>query len=221
MTSQSAPIEPQDLTIDGPNQLWVADITYVAVVDRPRLRRGVSFSTLGSRRGRSAIRISRSIDFRLTLAALNAAIDEPQSRSSAALRFSQPLGSRFAICLLKPTGSVASLRSCFGSMEQIRGGGILIDNRQGRELHEDPQGLDQPSIGNGLRRLRRCSPRTFRRSPRRPVLRTRRRRSMLRPGLSHPATVRGSQPPAHSQFGGLIPVRPNGPTPIGGQFWTR
>jgi putative transposase len=60
------------LTVDGPNQLWVADITYVAthegfayvaVILDAWSRRAVGYT------------ISRSIDVHLTLAALKAAIE--------------------------------------------------------------------------------------------------------------------------------------------------
>jgi Integrase core domain len=60
------------LAIDGPNQLWVADITYVAIVE------GFAYVAVildaWSRRA-VGYAISRSIDVRLTLAALNAAIE--------------------------------------------------------------------------------------------------------------------------------------------------
>ena len=66
------PNRTKDLTIDGPNQLWVADITYVAVVE------GFAYVAVildaWSRRA-VGYAISRSIDIRLTLAALNAATE--------------------------------------------------------------------------------------------------------------------------------------------------
>jgi putative transposase len=66
------PNRTKDLTIDGPNQLWVADITYVAVVE------GFAYVAVildaWSRRA-VGYAISRSIDVRLTLAALKAAIE--------------------------------------------------------------------------------------------------------------------------------------------------
>ncbi len=66
------PDRTKDLTIDGPNQLWVADITYVAIVA------GFAYVAVildaWSRRA-VGYAISRSIDVRLTLAALNAAIE--------------------------------------------------------------------------------------------------------------------------------------------------
>jgi putative transposase len=66
------PNRTKNLTIDEPNQLWVADITYVAILGGFAYvavildawsRRAVGYS------------ISRSIDVRLTLAALNAATE--------------------------------------------------------------------------------------------------------------------------------------------------
>jgi putative transposase len=66
------PNRTRELTVDGPNQLWVADITYVAthegfayvaVILDAWSRRAVGYT------------ISRSIDVHLTLAALKAAIE--------------------------------------------------------------------------------------------------------------------------------------------------
>ena len=71
-TSRSIRNRAKDLTIDGPDQLWVADITYVAI------REGFAYVAVildaWSRRV-VGYAISRSIDVRLTLAALNAAIE--------------------------------------------------------------------------------------------------------------------------------------------------
>jgi putative transposase len=66
------PNRTQDLAIDGPNQLWVADITYVAIVE------GFAYVAVildaWSRRA-VGYAIGRSIDVRLTLAAFNAAVE--------------------------------------------------------------------------------------------------------------------------------------------------
>jgi putative transposase len=71
MTSRSLPNLTKDLVVDEPNRLWVADITYVAiavgfvyvaVILDAWSRRVVGYA------------ISKSIDARLTLAALKAAI---------------------------------------------------------------------------------------------------------------------------------------------------
>ena len=66
------PNRTRELAIDGPNQLWVADITYVAIVDG-----FVYVAVILDAWSRRAVgyAISRSIDVRLTLAALNAAIE--------------------------------------------------------------------------------------------------------------------------------------------------
>ena len=66
------PNRAKDLAIDGPDQLWVADITYVPIHE------GFAYvAVILDAWSRKAIgyAISRSIDVRLTLAALNAAID--------------------------------------------------------------------------------------------------------------------------------------------------
>src|SRR5580704_8707172 len=66
------PNHTRELTVDGPNQLWVADITYVAVVE------GFAYvAVILDAWSRRAIgyAIGRSIDVRLTLAAFNTAIE--------------------------------------------------------------------------------------------------------------------------------------------------
>jgi putative transposase len=69
------PNRTKDLTVGGLNQLWVADITYVATAE------GFAYvAVILDAWSRRAIgyAISRSIDVRLTLAALNAAIESRQ-----------------------------------------------------------------------------------------------------------------------------------------------
>ena len=63
----------KDKVIDGANQLWVADITYVAVTSG-----FVYVAVILDAWSRRVVgyAISRSIDVRLTLAALNAAIED-------------------------------------------------------------------------------------------------------------------------------------------------
>jgi putative transposase len=66
------PDRAKDLKINGPDQLWVADITYVAIQE------GFAYvAVILDAWSRKAVgyAISRSIDVRLTLAALNAAIE--------------------------------------------------------------------------------------------------------------------------------------------------
>ena len=70
------------MAIDGPNQLWVADITYVAIVEG-----FVYVAVILDAWSRSAVgyAISRSIDVRLTLAALNAAIERRSLRPAVSI----------------------------------------------------------------------------------------------------------------------------------------
>ena len=138
------PNRTEDLTIDGPNQLWVADIRYVAIVE------GFAYVAVildaWSRRA-VGYAISRSIDVRLTLAALKA-----RSAPQASSQLCPSLGSRFAIRRSGLSRSLASLRSCRidGAQRQS------LRQRQGRELHEDPQG--RGGLSDGLRNLRRRRP---------------------------------------------------------------
>jgi putative transposase len=87
-------------SIDGPNQLWVADITYVAIHE--------DFAYLavildaGSRRA-VGYAIGRSIDVRLTLAPLRAAIERrkpPRGRVNHSDRGSQYAAQRYREALL-------------------------------------------------------------------------------------------------------------------------
>ena len=66
------PNRAKDMTIDGPNQLWVADITYVAIMTG-----FVYVAVILDAWSRRVVgyAISRSIDARLTVAALKAAIE--------------------------------------------------------------------------------------------------------------------------------------------------
>lgn len=81
----------KDLIVDGPDQLWVADITYVAI-----LASFVYVAVILDAWSRRVVgyAISRSIDARLTVAALKAAIE----RRKAPTRLRSPLRSRVAIC---------------------------------------------------------------------------------------------------------------------------
>jgi putative transposase len=62
----------RDRIVDGPNQLWVADITYIAIATGVRLS-GRAILDAWSRRV-VGYAISRSIDARVAVAALKAAI---------------------------------------------------------------------------------------------------------------------------------------------------
>ena len=101
------PNRTKDLAIDGPNQLWVADITYVAIVE------GFAYVAVildaWSRRA-VGYAISRSIDVRLTLAALNAAIESRKPPPAAST-------TRIAVrnMPLRPIG-----KPCFAAVLSVR-----------------------------------------------------------------------------------------------------
>jgi putative transposase len=74
-SDRDEPIPPnrtKDLAINGPNRLWISDITYLAVVGGFACV-AVMLDAWSRRAVGSAI--SRSIDVPLTLAALNAAVE--------------------------------------------------------------------------------------------------------------------------------------------------
>ena len=92
----AAPIFPylaKDIVSDGPNQLWVVDITYIAIatgfVYLAAILDAWSRRVVGNA-------ISRSIDAHLALAALKATT---HVRRQAATKLHAPLRSRIAICL--------------------------------------------------------------------------------------------------------------------------
>ena len=135
------PNRAKDMTINGPNQLWVADITYVAIVD------GFAYVAVildaWSRRT-VGYAISRSIDVRLTLAALNAAIE--QRRPPPGCVHHTDRGSQYAAQGYRE----ALLRhGLVGSMGRR---GNPYDNARAEKLHEDPQGRSH--LSDGLRNLR-------------------------------------------------------------------
>src|SRR3954470_2504999 len=126
-----------DMAPDGPNQLWVADITYVAVATGfiyvavildAWSRRVVGYA------------ISRSIDARLTIAALNAAV---RSRAPpAGCVHHSDRGSQYAALVYRKLLADHKLAGSMGRRRQ----------RQGGELHENPKGRGR--VPDGLRDLR-------------------------------------------------------------------
>ena len=123
------PDRTRELTVDGPNQLWVADLTYVAIA--------VGFVYLAvildawSRRV-IGYAIGRTIDARLTVAALRAAIENRQpppgcvhhsDRGSQIRREPLPRASRRAWPDRFDGAARQPVRQC-----------------EGRELHEDAEG---------------------------------------------------------------------------------
>jgi putative transposase len=139
------PNRTKDLTIDGPNQLWVVDITYVAIVE------GFAYVAVildaWSRRA-VGYAISRSIDVRLTLAALKAAI-EFRKPAPGCIRHSDR-GSQYAAQAYREALLRCGLAGSMGPPRQP------LRQRQGRELHEDPQ--DRSRLSNGLRNMLEWAP---------------------------------------------------------------
>ena len=93
-SDHDSPIFPNlaaNLAPDGPDELWVADLSYVAIavgfVYVPVILDAWSRRVVG-------YAISRRIDTRLTLAALPAAVEE----TAAATRMYPPFGSRRPVC---------------------------------------------------------------------------------------------------------------------------
>ena len=151
-SNHSYPIFPNlanDMTIDGPNQLWVADITYIAIatgfVYLAAILDAWSRRVVGSA-------IGRAIDARLALAALKAAIRARQPPRGCVHHSDR--GSQYAAeayrKLLAEHGLVGSMGRRANPYEQ----------RKGRELHEDTE--DRSRVSHGLRNLRG---RHFRPSP--------------------------------------------------------
>ena len=96
----------RDRIVDGPNQLWVADITYIAIATG-----FVYLAAILDAWSRRVVgyAISRSIDARVAVAALKAGYPN----KAAAEGLHPPLGSRFAIrlrALSAPAGRTRSRR---------------------------------------------------------------------------------------------------------------
>lgn len=133
------PNRAKDLAIDGPDQLWVAYITYIAI------REGFAYvAVILDAWSRRAIgyAISRSIDMRLTLA------EHGRRAAKTAARVHSPQRPRFAIRRAGLSGGAASpwSRRLDGQTRQP------IRQSQGGELHEDAQSRGR--LSDGLRSLR-------------------------------------------------------------------
>ena len=189
------PDRAKDLTIDGPDQLWVADITYVAILD------GFAYVAVildaWSRRA-VGYAISRSIDVRLTLAALNAAIERRNPRQAAFITRTEGRN--------MPLRAIG--RRCFGTASSVQWGAEAnsYDNPKAESFMKTlkveavyPMAYETfADVADDLAMHRRGLQRSS---------------SPLSAGLSQPATVRGSQSPADGQNSRLILVRPKGHTP--------
>ena len=94
-SDHAGPIFPdlaKDVVPDRPNQLWVADLTYVAIPGG-----FVYLAAILDAWSRKVVgyAISRSMDARIAVAALKAAIREPRARQ----RLHPPLRPRIAVCV--------------------------------------------------------------------------------------------------------------------------
>ena len=193
------PIYPNRLrtTIDnGPNQLWVADITYVAILE------GFAYVAVildaWSRRA-VGYAISRSIDVRLTLAALNAALEWRNPPPGCVHHTDR--GSQYAAQAYR---EALDSHGLVGSMGRR---GNPYDNAKAESFMKTLKvEAVYPMAYETFSRRRRRPSALHRRSLQQP-------QAPLSPRLSQPQTVRGSPRPADGQISGLISVRPQGPTP--------
>ena len=197
------PNRAKDLAIDGPDQLWVADITYVAI------REGFAYvAVILDAWSRRAIgyAISRSIDVRLTLAALNMAVERrkpPPGCIHHSDRGSQYAAQGYREALLR--------HGLVGSMGRR---GNPYDNPKAESFMKTlkveavyPMAYETfADVADDLPQIHRQG--------------LQRSSSPLSAGLSQPAAVRGSQSPADGQISRLILSAPRGPLQIGGQSST-
>ena len=176
---------------DGPNQLWNGDITYVAVASR-----FVYVAPIVDALSRRVVgyAIARSIDARLAVAALEAAIAlrrPPRGCICHTDRGSQYASARYRE-LLAHHGLV-------GSMSQR---GNPFDNSKAERLHQDPRGRGR--IPGGLRDVRGRRHRPVRVYDTRRLHSTLRylspynSRTNIRPDLSRPCPGRCPPAGAHS-----------------------
>jgi transposase InsO family protein len=79
ITTDQLPIRAKDMAVDGPNQLWVSNIAYVALAGGFVY---VAVTLDAWSRAVVGYAISRSIDARLTVAALPKPITTPSARTA-------------------------------------------------------------------------------------------------------------------------------------------
>ena len=143
-SDHDGPIFPnlaKDIVPAGPNQLWVADITYIAITTG-----FVYLAAILDAWSRRVVgyAIGRRVDARLALAALRAA-SRAAGRPRAASTI--PIGARNMLPRATAPNSDAWPQGFHGTARQP------LRQRQGRELHEDAQG--RGGLPDGLRKLRR------------------------------------------------------------------
>ena len=143
-SDHDGPIFPnlaKDVLPTGPNELWVADITYIAIA--------IGFVYLAAildawSRRVVGYAIGRRIDARLALAALKAAIESRQPPEGCIHHSDR--GSQYAAEDYRAELAAAWPQGLDGPARQS------LRQRQGRELHEDAQG--RGGLPDGLRDLR-------------------------------------------------------------------
>ena len=152
-SNHSYPIFPNlanDMAIDGPNQLWVADITYIAIATG-----FVYLAAILDAWSRRVVgyAIGRAIDARLALAALKAAIRARQPPRGCVHHSDRPIRRRGL--------SQAPRRVWTGRIDGSAG--QPIRQRKDGEFHEDAEGRSR--VSHGLRNLRgrHCRPSTLHR----------------------------------------------------------
>ena len=131
-SDHNGPIFPnlaRNLALDGPNQLWVADLTYIAIA--------VGFVYLAAildawSRRVVGYAISRSIDARIAVAALKAAIRARQLPRGSVHHSDR--GSQYASEIYR---ALLADHGLIGSMGRR---GNPYDNAKDRELYEDAEG---------------------------------------------------------------------------------
>ncbi|MER8824216.1 IS3 family transposase [Mesorhizobium sp. M0991] len=144
-SDHDGPIFPNlamDIVATGPNQLWVSDITYVALPTRFVY---VAVILDAWSRMIAGYASGRSIDARLTMAALKAAIERRQPPSGCIHHFRSGLPIRCAD-LPRSAGNNRPDGLDGPQRQSLR-------QRQGGELHEDAEG--RGGLPDGLRNLRR------------------------------------------------------------------
>jgi len=181
----------RDRVVDGPNQLWVADITYIAIAAG-----FVYLAAILDAWSRRVVgyAISRSIDARLAIAALKAAIRARQPPRGCIHHSDR--GSQYA-CLSQAARQPWVHRLDGSAREPLR-------QCQGRELHEDAEGRGR--LFDGLRNVRGCHRRS---SPlhRRGLQHT---QTTLSARLLEPRAIRGPPSSANGQNCRLILSSPWG-----------
>ena len=186
----------KDRVVDGANQLWVADITYIAIA--------VGFVYLAAildawSRRVVGYAIGRRIDARLALAALNAAIEDRQPPAGCIHHSDR--GSQYAAEDYRQALDKHGLNGSMGRR------GNPYDNAKAesfmKTLKVEEVYLMEYETFEDVTDLAALHRRGLQQQA-----------APLRARISEPQTVRRGARPADGQIRGLISVRPQGPTPV-------